>query len=159
MKSLDYQLIAERKLFPKKLFITEGICILFGSAIMITDILLMVFLYKKIVVSTIVLACIFFCVLLLCSIQIGIHLLCNKSKREAILYDPAKEQYLITTILGKEIFINKKEIADLEISQPLFDKNKGYGTLVISYMDEGKKKKISLSFLLDLESIHKKMHR
>lgn len=158
MTFLEHKLIAERKQFSKKLFLTEFITMGFGLILILTDVLLMIFLYRTINVSTIVLSSIFALILLLCLFQIIVYSQCNRKGKEAILLDESKNIYLIRPLFKKEYEIKKENITDVSIQEPFFfDKKKDYGKIIIYHLENGKKKKSSLSFLLHYQDVASKL--
>ncbi len=157
MTFLEYELIAERKQFSKKLFLTEFITMGFGLILILTDVLLMIFLYQTINVSTIILSSIFALILLLCLFQIIVYSQCNRRGKEAILFDENRNIYLIRPLFKKECKIKKENIIDISVQEPFFDKKKDYGKVVIYYLEDEKKKKASLSFLLNYQEVAKKI--
>lgn len=157
MTFLEHKLIAERKQFSKKLFLTEFITMGFGLILILTDVLLMIFLYQTINVSTIVLSSIFALILLLCLFQIIVYSQCNRKGKEAILLDENKNLFLIRPLFKKEYEIKKENIIDISIQEPFFDKKKDYGKIIIYHLENGKKKKSSLSFLLHYQEVAKKL--
>ena len=147
MKYIGLKLLANRIHFDKKVFIAHFLVLLLGIGLILMDVLLMIFSYKRIVVSSLIICITFAIVVIVCSIQLLLYFLCNKAKEETLFYDAKEKKIYFIPIIGKDKEINIDDVLSIDAKKSfntLFGKNQTYGKIYI-YLKN--KQIITLSYI------------
>ncbi len=147
---MNQTVIAKRARFEKRLFLAEIIILAVAFGILLADILMMIFYYKKVSVSTIVMSILFVIIILFCIIQIVLFIRCNKADENAILYDQ-HDQVFHLNLYTKQIEIRKEDITDIQVKDRIVSK----GSIVI----KTKEKSYSIGFILNHRDAAKEIEK
>lgn len=154
---MNQTVIAKRARFEKRLFLAEIIILAVAFGILLADILMMIFYYKKVSVSTIVMSILFVIIILFCIIQIVLFIRCNKADENAILYDQHNQVFHLN-LYTKQIEIRKEDITDIQVKDRIVSKgsrNCRYGSIVI----KTKEKSYSIGFILNHRDAAKEIEK
>lgn len=154
---MNQTVIAKRTRFEKRLFTAEIFILIFAFAILLADVLLMVFYYKKANVSTIVMSILFLLIIFVCIFQIALFIRCNKADENAILFDQYNNVFHLN-LYSKSVDLKKEDIKNIQVKDSFVgkaNKNVKYGGIII----ETKDKSYSIGFLLEYKEAAKEMEK